>query len=198
MPRVAAAVLSGIDPIQYPPSAATSRWQTGERIGREVDGSLETRPLRPTDLEEVLELSLSAWKPVFDSIRHTLGPELFVQFYGEDWRVSQSRAVEQVCTSGEFEVEVAVADGRVAGFVATRINPEDRIGEIYMIAVSPDHQRRGVGAKLTNHAIQGLKDRGMAVAMVETGADPGHAPARSLYEAAGFTLWLAARYFKKL
>ena len=159
---------------------------------------MEIRTCEPTDLKNVLDLSLSAWKPVFDSIRRTLGPELFTEFYGDDWRVTQRDAVEQVCTSGEFEVEVAVKDGRVAGFVATRIDPEDRIGEIYMIAVSPDQQRRGVGAKLTNHAIQGLKDRGMSVAMVETGADPGHAPARSLYEAAGFTLWPAARYFKKL
>lgn len=38
----------------------------------------------------------------------------------------------------------------------------------------------------------------MAVAMVETGGDEGHAPPRELYEQAGFTQLPLARYFKKL
>jgi hypothetical protein len=38
----------------------------------------------------------------------------------------------------------------------------------------------------------------MGVAMVETGGDPGHAPARRTYEKAGFSLVPVARYFKAL
>jgi hypothetical protein len=38
----------------------------------------------------------------------------------------------------------------------------------------------------------------MSVAMVETGADPGHGPARRTYEKAGFEQLPIARYFKKL
>jgi hypothetical protein len=38
----------------------------------------------------------------------------------------------------------------------------------------------------------------MGVAMVETGGDPGHAPARRAYEKAGFALLPIARYFKNL
>ena len=34
--------------------------------------------------------------------------------------------------------------------------------------------------------------------MVETGTDPGHAPARALYEKAGYRLVTVARYWKKL
>jgi hypothetical protein len=34
--------------------------------------------------------------------------------------------------------------------------------------------------------------------MVETGGDPGHAPARRTYEKAGYTLMPIARYFKAL
>jgi hypothetical protein len=43
-----------------------------------------------------------------------------------------------------------------------------------------------------------MKEAGMSVAMVETGGDPGHAPARHIYEKAGFGLFPVARYFKKL
>jgi RimJ/RimL family protein N-acetyltransferase len=38
----------------------------------------------------------------------------------------------------------------------------------------------------------------MAVAMVETGGDPGHAASRRTYEKAGFVLLPIARYFKML
>ena len=34
--------------------------------------------------------------------------------------------------------------------------------------------------------------------MVETGGDPGHAPARATYSATGFTLLPVARYFQLL
>jgi hypothetical protein len=43
-----------------------------------------------------------------------------------------------------------------------------------------------------------MKDAGMSVAMIETGGDPGHAPARHTYEKVGYTLFPIARYFKKL
>jgi hypothetical protein len=43
-----------------------------------------------------------------------------------------------------------------------------------------------------------MKASGMSVAMVETGGDPGHAPARHTYEKAGFKVLPIARYFKKL
>ena len=38
----------------------------------------------------------------------------------------------------------------------------------------------------------------MRVAMIGTGGDPGHAPARRVYEKADYTLIPMARYFKAL
>ena len=87
---------------------------------------------------------------------------------------------------------------RIAGFVALKLHPEDRMGEIYMIAVDPDFQRRGVAARLTSHSLDWFRQAGMSIAMVETGGDPGHAPARRTYEASGFRLLPVARYFKGL
>jgi ribosomal protein S18 acetylase RimI-like enzyme len=70
--------------------------------------------------------------------------------------------------------------------------------EIYMVAVDPDFQGRGIGSALIEFAPCWMKEAGMSVAMVETGGDPGHERARHTYEKAGFELWLVARYFKKL
>src|SRR5438874_1214752 len=55
-----------------------------------------------------------------------------------------------------------------------------------------------VATALTTFALDWLKNAGMSVAMVETGTDPGHAPARGTYEKVGFNQVSVARYFKKL
>jgi GNAT superfamily N-acetyltransferase len=67
-----------------------------------------------------------------------------------------------------------------------------------MLAVDPDEQDRGIGTALTEFATAWLRDAGMRVAMVETGGDPGHAPARRVYEKAGYALLPIARYFSAL
>ncbi len=56
-----------------------------------------------------------------------------------------------------------------------------------MIAVDPDRQRAGIATALTRTATQWMRDSGMSAAMVETGGDPGHLPARRIYETTGFT-----------
>ena len=76
--------------------------------------------------------------------------------------------------------------------------PERLVGEIYMLGVDPAFQGRGLGSALTEHAHTEMTDAGMAVAMVETGGDPGHAPARRTYEKAGYTGLPIVRYFKLL
>lgn len=156
------------------------------------------RPFAVADLEPVVALSLRAWAPVFASLEKVLGGSgIFALMHG-DWREDQRRAVEQACRSGGMEVWVAEADGQVAGFVAVQLHHEDSMGEIYMIAVDPAHQRRGIGTALTSFALSWMKENGMVLAMVETGGDPGHAPARRSYERSGFVQLPIARYFKKL
>ena len=85
------------------------------------------------------------------------------------------------------------------GFVAVALNAfHERMGVIEIIGVDPDYQRRGVGARLTEFAADHMQRCGMDIAVVETGGDPGHAPARALYGDVGFTLLPIARYFRLL
>jgi ribosomal protein S18 acetylase RimI-like enzyme len=72
------------------------------------------------------------------------------------------------------------------------------MGELYMIAVDPDFQRRGIAMRLTRHSLAWLEPAGMAIPMVQTGREPGHGLARATHEAAGFGLNPVARYFKGL
>jgi GNAT superfamily N-acetyltransferase len=157
---------------------------------------MQIRAYADSDREAVVRLSLRAWAPVFVSIEQALDPDVFRDFY-PDWRQCQQKAVEDACAGQDANVWVAEEDGEVMAFTAIVLR-SPTFGEIYMIAVDPGFQRRGIAAALTDFAVQWMRQQGVTVAMVETGADPGHAPARRTYEKSGFKLFPVARYFKKL
>ena len=157
------------------------------------------RDYQPPDGEAVVALSLRAWAPVFASMERVLEREIFVRLHGEDWREYQARSVRGVLADDTMRVWVAEADDAVAGFVAaTVLDAERRLGEIAMLAVDPAFQRCGLGSALTGFGTRWLRAAGMRVAMIGTGGDPGHAPARRVYEQADYTLIPMARYFKAL
>ncbi len=155
-------------------------------------------PYEDSKLDAIVRLSLRAWEPVFESLKTAMLPDVYRAFYADDWRAAQRRAVESVCADENVPVWVALEETRTVGFVALKLHPEDRMGEVYMIAVDPDFQRRGFATRLTRHSDEWFKNAGMSIVMVETGGDPGHAPARRTYEAVGFRVLPVSRYFKSL
>ena len=153
------------------------------------------RPFADDDLEAVLDLSIRAWAPVFASMAKVLGPEIFGRMH-TDWAAEQRAAVASACESKE--VWVAEAHGRAVAFTALDLRPDSNEGEIWMLAVDPEVQGEGLGTALSMHAIERMRSAGLGMGIVETGGDPGHAPARRTYEKAGFTLMPIARYFVAL
>ena len=158
---------------------------------------MRIEPYEAHHLDAVVRLSLRAWAPVFESLQNVMDSDVFQAFY-PDWRANQQTAVESVCAAEDTPVWVALEAGSPVGFVAVKLHSEDLMGEIYMVAVDPDAQGHSIGTALTAFALDWMKKAGMSVAMVETGGDPGHAPARHTYEKLGFRLLPIARYFKKL
>ncbi|HSF72526.1 MAG TPA: GNAT family N-acetyltransferase [Microcoleus sp.] len=159
---------------------------------------MRIEPYDAHQLDAVIRLSLRAWAPVFDSIENALNADVYRAFYPDHWRVSQQKAVEDVCAAEDTNVWVAIDASSTVGFVAVKLHSEDSMGEIYMVAVDPDFQGQGIGTALIEFALDWMKDAGMSVAMVETGGDPGHERARRTYEKVGFEVLPVARYFKKL
>jgi ribosomal protein S18 acetylase RimI-like enzyme len=158
---------------------------------------VEVRAYRSSDEEGVVALALRAWEPVFASMEEAMGHDIFVRQY-PDWRLCQRQAVQRVLRNEAMNVSVAVLEDRVVGFVASVLHVERGVGEIWMLAVDPQHQQRGIGTALTQVADESFAAAGMALAMAETGGDRGHAPARRTYEKAGYTAMPIARYFKAL
>jgi ribosomal protein S18 acetylase RimI-like enzyme len=147
---------------------------------------------------QVIELSLRAWEPVFAGMREAVPAYVYANFYPAGWEQRQIDDLGAVLDSEPENVDVAVEDGAVLGWVCTRLHPEDSMGEVYVLGVDPAHQRRGVGTALMERAFARMRDAGMAMAMVETGGDPGHSTSRAAYESVGFERWPVARYFKDL
>ena len=80
------------------------------------------------------------------------------------------------------------ADGGLAGFCWTKLHDADgrRLGEIYVIAVDPDFEGRGLGRELVLAGLDSLWRRGAVIGTLYV--DGSNARARRLYERLGFTL----------
>lgn len=156
---------------------------------------INVRPAAAADGDRVAEIAEKAWPDVYASIREELGGDL-ADLLTPDWRHEQRHAAQSLIDDDEHDVVVAVDAETVVGFVAYRLEHDDRrTGVVEMLGVHPQAQQRGVGRRLLAHAVDQLGHSGARVVMVETGGDPGHLPARSLYESAGFSKLPIARYF---
>ena len=159
---------------------------------------MHIRPYQPTDLPAILELSLLAWEPVFTAWQRILGPSLYPVAISPDWRKTQKEGVEKVCTDPKIMTWVAETEAEVIGFISYEINETTKTGEVMLLAVHPAYQNDGTGTELNLLALQKFKESGMKLAVVGTGGDEGHAPARRSYEKAGYTGLPLVRYYKEL
>ncbi|RMJ20797.1 hypothetical protein PHISP_08330, partial [Aspergillus sp. HF37] len=139
-----------------------------------------------------------AWTPVFAKTENEVPSFVYEAFYPQGWEARQTADVVRLLEDEPENISLALQDDELAGFIGLRLHPEDQMGEIYIMAVSPARQRQGIGKALMGFADQQIRKAGMTMVMVETGGDTGHEPARHAYEAAGFERWPVARYFKRL
>lgn len=164
-----------------------------------MPGAVVIRSFRKSDLDALVELSLRAWEPVFDSLREVLGDPIFARLHRPDWQTVQAAAVRSASTSEDRDVFVAVAGALPVGFAAIALNAfHDGMGVVDMIAVDPDYQRRGIATLLMERSADHMREQGMDIAALGTGGDRGHAPARAMYEASGYTPLPGVRYLKLL
>src|SRR3954451_13154482 len=83
-----------------------------------MSAEIAIRAYETSDLEAIVEFSIRAWQPVFESLREILGDSIFERLYKPNWTAVQAEAVRTSCTSGERDVFVAVAGELPVGFVA--------------------------------------------------------------------------------
>lgn len=159
---------------------------------------LRLRAQTDDDVEALVALAQRAWSGVEASVDAMLGSPLD-RLATPSWAAHHEAVVRHACASEDTTVVVANDGGELLGFVAHRVHPPSdamsAYGEIVVIGVDPDARSRGVATVLLDRAVADLRARRVPVIMVETGGDEGHAPARALYQSAGFTALPVVQYW---
>ena len=164
------------------------RWAAKEK------GTLTIRPAAEADRERMAEIGIAAWKPIYEGYEKQLGSELFHQFYPDPAARKRRNVLHEAeilpCFVGEIE-------GKIVAFASCRI--EGTVGEIMGNAVDPAYAGCGYGGRMQEYLLDYMRGQGCTHAVVETGLDEAHAPARRAYEKNGFTKNLpSVKYFRKL
>jgi mycothiol synthase len=109
---------------------------------------------------------------------------------GWDEATLKARQAEPWFDPEGFLLHEEVVDGqsRLAGFCWTRVHRDDDppLGEIYVVAVDPDFQGRGLGRRLVLAGLDHLARAGLGVGMLYV--DAGNRAAVKLYIDLGFDI----------
>lgn len=166
---------------------------------RSAGSSLVIRKIEPADIPRLDQIRRAAFAPVFASFRALAGPEVAPVALADE-EEGQRRHFEKMCAGSERDqVYVALWQGDIAGFVTVMLDRRRTIGEIGLNAVDPKFDNQGIGTAMYLFALDRMREEGMKVAMVGTGADESHAPARAAYAKAGFDRAIpGVHFYRKL
>lgn len=147
------------------------------------------RTFRTDDFEALVALTVRAFEPIQNGIRHQLGDELFARQNGQWQQDYRDTLTEFTDPENRHRFLVADLDGAPAGYAAWTVHPGPLgpQGEITLLAVDPGHQGTGLGRALIDGACEAMRAARCVVAWAGTGGDEAHRPARAAYAAAGFT-----------
>jgi hypothetical protein len=154
-------------------------------------------PLAPADIAAVVEFSLRAWAPVFESFRTVLGNGSTRRSIPTGQPVRLAPWMPSAKTTPQ---RCGWPNRRGVPSATSPCGSTPTVGQARSTCWRSDPlvQRQGIGTALTSFAVQRLGDAGMRLAVVGTGGDPGHAPARRVYEEAGFVGLPLVRYYARL
>ena len=123
------------------------------------------RRYRPDDLERLKQITVICFEGV--SIDHNI-EKTFGQFADTDWKARKSRHMDEDVAANADGIFVWEEDGKVIGYITTRLFQDSLIGQIPNISVLPGHQGKGIGKALMKAAFDYFEEQGMKVAKIET------------------------------
>jgi ribosomal protein S18 acetylase RimI-like enzyme len=103
---------------------------------------------------------------------------------GHDWRWRKARQIEEDCDANPAGVFVAEENGKVLGYITTRVDHAAGKGRIPNLAVHSAAQGQGLGRRLIEHALDYFRAEGLAVAVIETMSN--NEAGQHLYPSCGF------------
>jgi len=164
----------------------------------ESSGKYLLRQATCADTEAMAAIAALAWTPIYahyaELQRRLLGEVVFVR------RPEQkAEEVRRFCRERADQALVTEQCGRLVGFITYMLDRERRCGIIGSNGVAPEHAGKGVGTLQCERVLEVFRQQGMHSAELITGLDDAHAPARRMYEKAGFVPVLpSVRYMRLL
>lgn len=160
--------------------------------------TLDIRTAKTSELSTLDAIRSRAFAPVFASFRALLGEELDAIVHASAEREQAALLASMFEPGSPWTVLVATSGDEVVGFASVRLDAATGVGELGLNAVDPPRAGQGVGTALYERALEMMRAAGMRAAVVGTGGDDSHAPARRAYEKVGFTrgvpsVWLARK-----
>ena len=142
---------------------------------------LTIRHYRPDDLDALKQLTVGAFGGVTleQDVENALG-----LLHGHDWRWRKSRHIDEDVAAHPEGIFVAETQGRVAGYISTRVDRDAGKGRIPNLAVAAEFRGQGLGRRLIERALEYFRREGLDYAMIETMAQ--NEIGQQLYPACGF------------
>lgn len=142
---------------------------------------MNIRLYQTSDLDELKRITIEG----FEGIAIDQNVERELGAVGQhDWRWRKARHVDEDIEANPNGVFVAEADGKLLGYISTRLDPEAGKGRIPNLAVDKAARGGGIGRRLIEHALEYFRREGMAFAMIETMEN--NPVGRHLYPSCGF------------
>jgi ribosomal protein S18 acetylase RimI-like enzyme len=143
--------------------------------------SARIRVFQAEDLDELKRITVDAFEGI--ALDQRVEQHLGI-LHGHDWRWRKARQIEEDVEVNPGGVFVAELEGRIAGYITTRLEPEAGKGRIPNLALVAELRGQGLGRQLIEHALDYFRREGMSFAMIETMAD--NEVGNHLYPACGF------------
>ena len=123
------------------------------------------RPYQPADLDPIKALTLECFDGVTieQNLEATLGT-----FNGRDWRWRKARQIDEDVAANPSGIFVAETEGRLIGYITTRLDAEAGKGRIPNLAVASEFRGHGLGRRLIEHALEYFRAQGLGYAVIET------------------------------
>lgn len=104
---------------------------------------------------------------------------------GHDWKWRKARHVDEDVAAAPEGIFVAEYEGRIAGYISTRIDHDAGKGRIPNLVVVEEFRGQGLGRLLIDHALDYFRRENLSYATIETMAQ--NEIGNHLYGSCGFT-----------
>lgn len=130
-----------------------------------MDKKIETRLMKPEDLDEVLRITVEAFEGV--SFDHNI-EKMFPEAAENSWQERKAGSTRKHLGPNPHQAIVAVVDRVIAGYISFETDPSSRIGHLCNLGVDKRYRNIGVANRMFEAVFAHLKKLGMKSCRIET------------------------------